>query len=60
MRSAISIYLSEQAPGVGADGILQFKEPLLFPDSGPAEINCGFDTHILDVFRAEDLLNIDP
>ena len=60
IRSAISVNLSEQAPGVGADGILQFKEPLFFPDSGPAEINCGFDAHILDVFRAEDLLNIDP
>ena len=45
---------------MGPDGILQLKEPLLFPDGSPAQVNGGFDAHILDILCADDLLDVDP
>ena len=45
---------------MGADGVLQFKEPLFLPDRGPAEIDRGFNAHILDLLDAENLLDVDP
>ena len=45
---------------MGPDGIFQFEQPLFLPDSSPAQINRRFDAHVLDLFPADDLLNIDP
>ena len=45
---------------MGTDGIFQFKEPLFLLYRGPAQIDRGFNSHILDFFGADDLLNVDP
>jgi len=45
---------------MGPDGVLQFKEPLLFPDGRPAQVNRGLNAHILDFLPADDLLDVDP
>ena len=45
---------------MGPYGIFQFKQPFLFPDGGTAEINRRFDAHILNLFAADHLFDVDP
>ena len=45
---------------MGADGIAKFEYTLFLPNSGSAQKHMRFDSHILNFFHTDDLVNIDP
>jgi hypothetical protein len=49
----------EKAPGMGADGVFQFKQPLFPLHSGPAQKYLRLNAHKLNGFHADNLINID-
>ena len=51
---------SGQTPAVAADGVLQFKEPLLAPDRGPAEEDLRLCAHMDHFFTFDHLFDIHP
>ena len=56
----MSVNLSQKTPHMGTDGIFQFKEPLFLLYRGPAQIDSGFNSHILNLPGADNLLDVDP
>ena len=44
---------------MGANGILQLKQPLLAPDSSAAQKNMRFDPYILNEPGADNFIDID-
>jgi hypothetical protein len=50
---------SEHTPGVGTEGIFQFKFPVAVVYSGSAEKDTGFHTHMGNLPNGDDFLYID-